>query len=101
MENRSRKHGWPFWFAIVLIVMPVLYVLCFGPACWITMRLKLAGTVINVGYRPIVRSMDRVPRQVRDFALWYSKVGGDEDIVWFCDMAECDWEFRDFARLGP
>ena len=32
-EPRS-KPGWALWTAVVLVGLPILYVLSFGPACW-------------------------------------------------------------------
>jgi hypothetical protein len=74
------------------------YPLSFGPACWLTMRLNLPSEVINFGYHPIVWSFDRVPREIRDFAMWYSEVGGNGEGVWYCDTSESDFSFRGFAR---
>lgn len=33
MDER-KKHGWPFWTTVILL-LAVLYVASFGPACWL------------------------------------------------------------------
>lgn len=82
-----------FWITMALVGLLCGYPLSFGPACWLTMRLNLPSEVINVGYRQIVWSFDRVPREIRDFALWYSEVGGNGEAVWFCDTCVSDFSF--------
>ncbi len=95
-----KKPGVAFLAIVVLVVAPLLYVLSFGPACWVTMRLNLPSEVINVGYHPIVWSFDRVPREIRDFVMWYSEVGdnGDGEAVWYCGTSESDYIFRPCAK---
>src|SRR5262249_41700405 len=64
MSDERRKHGWPFWFAVVLIVVPVLYVASFGPACWLMARLDhpdwLVGLLDTI-YVPITTCMKYLP----------------------------------------
>ena len=88
-DERKNARVWP-WILALLIGLPVLYVASFGPACWMTMRLNLPSEVINVGYRPIVWSFDQMPREIRDFAMWYSEVGGNGKGIWYCDTSESD-----------
>src|SRR5262245_57632048 len=54
MGDGCRKPVWP-WIAAVLIGLPVLYVVSFGPACWITSRLDRGSKLVPVAYRPILR----------------------------------------------
>lgn len=59
-----KKHGWPFWIAVALIALPILYVGSFGPACWIGTRFDasqfpewqdepIQSTIVLV-YRPLL-----------------------------------------------
>jgi hypothetical protein len=36
-EERKKSGAWP-WIVALLIVLPVLYVLSFGPACWLASK---------------------------------------------------------------
>jgi heme/copper-type cytochrome/quinol oxidase subunit 4 len=54
MHDRNRKHGWPFWFAVVFVVLPLLYVASFGPACWISSRTVHGPAIVNVAYQPVM-----------------------------------------------
>lgn len=53
MDDR-KKHGWRFWFAVIAIMLPVLYVGSFGPACWWFCKTSpLHGTAkMTVAYAP-------------------------------------------------
>src|SRR5262245_40226734 len=98
MAPDRKKPSAAFWATVVVVVGLVAYPLSFGPACWLAMRLNSLSEVINIGYRPIVWSFDRVPREIRDFVMWYSEVGGDGEAVWSCDMTESNFSFRGYAR---
>ena len=52
-----KKPGVAFWATVVLVVVLTLYVLSFGPACWITSRMNFGTSAIGVIYRPIVPAM--------------------------------------------
>ena len=68
-------------------LVPVLYVLSFGPACWIADRVDsgFAYSAIAAAYRPIAWVANR-SKQVSVAALWY--VG----------LAEADSGHKDVAR---
>lgn len=60
MEGR-KKHGWPFWFGVMTILLPVLYVASSGPALlisiWISARpgpdLAWPKAAFEVTYAPL------------------------------------------------
>lgn len=52
MSETSRKPAWP-WIVALLIGLPVLYVLSFGPACWASLRTRSGGRLIGTIYYPI------------------------------------------------
>jgi hypothetical protein len=57
MTERKRA-GVEFWIVCavtVLVVLPMLYVASFGPACWLVRRQGLSAGVPTAVYRPLVR----------------------------------------------
>ena len=34
--SERKKPSWPLWLAGIAFLLPVLYVVSFGPACWLT-----------------------------------------------------------------
>ena len=54
MDER-RKHGWPFWFAVGVIAVSVLYVASFGPACWAVTHRRLPKAPTAFVYDPLLR----------------------------------------------
>jgi hypothetical protein len=43
----------PFWATVVVVVLPLFYVLSFGPAFWITHRCKLGVDAFNASFWPL------------------------------------------------
>lgn len=39
------------------VVLPVLYVASFGPACWISSRAQPSGEIASIIYRPLIEAM--------------------------------------------
>lgn len=77
MDTR-RKHGSPFWFAVVLIVMPVLYAGSFGPAAWIASRTSDAtAEAIFAYYLPLGFVGEKV-RPLGYFLEWYGNLFFDD-----------------------
>lgn len=64
MSNRP-KRGWPFWFAVAVIALPMLYVGSFVPACWISSRVQPSGRAVSAIYSPVIRLRLKVPPRVR------------------------------------
>jgi hypothetical protein len=78
MSSRSRPL-WPLLTA-TLIGLPVLYVLSFGPACWIRSRLSgvwAERTFGAVYYRPIGLAIVNGPPFVAKPMRWYCELGMD------------------------
>ena len=56
-----RKPSWPLWFTVAVIGLPVLYVLSFGPACWMVRSGNLSiGSAAEI-YRPLIRVVSLAP----------------------------------------
>ena len=79
MTEERKKSGWP-WIVGLLIVLPVLYVASFGPACWLGQRDVVSVVFVNAVYGPIVWSMRQGPTPVRRFLRSYSGSFGSS---WF------------------
>lgn len=62
MDER-RKHGWPFWFAMVVIAIPFLYVASFGPVRWWLLPHRAA-----LGDEPIIVRYGSAPPEVPPLA---------------------------------
>jgi hypothetical protein len=54
MTSDRKKPGVALWATVVLVVVPLLYVLSFGPACWISSRTGIGASVVGPFYRPIL-----------------------------------------------
>jgi hypothetical protein len=68
MSDERKRFGQ--WIAGLLIVLPVLYVASFGPACWLA-RAGAAGTLtVAKLYRPLVRAA-RSDRGIAPVLRWY------------------------------
>ncbi len=88
MSDDCKKPGWAFW-AMVVLILPLLYALSFGPACWIWSRTAVMYSVYDVAYRPLAWLADRTP-----FAWsalqWYATVGMPEPSVMFLPGGDPD-----------
>jgi hypothetical protein len=52
----TRKHpSVAFWATVVAVCLPLIYVLSFGPACWISSRLDRGAMGVNCVYQPLMR----------------------------------------------
>ena len=54
MRDGRKSSVWP-WIVALLIGLPVLYVLSFGPACWLVARGKIPFAPTAAVYRPTSR----------------------------------------------
>jgi hypothetical protein len=59
MSEERQKAVWP-WIAIA-VLLAVLYVASFGPACWIDERMEIGTGWVSMTYRPIIRRASRSP----------------------------------------
>jgi hypothetical protein len=64
MTDRN-KPGAALWASVVVVVLPLFYVLSFGPAYWITHRCKLGVEAFNASFWPL----GWVAHHDRDFAF--------------------------------
>ncbi len=81
----NRRERWAKWtLAGTVIGVPALYLLSFGPVCWITVRfvdfesLKSFESVeaaLNDFYYPVFLAMDYGPEWVWDVIHWWREFG--------------------------
>ena len=64
------KPRWVLWSAVLLIVLPILYVIGYGPACWLDQH--FAGPLIV--YWPLDWLMIYGPEPISEFLFWYSMI---------------------------
>jgi hypothetical protein len=55
----NRRERWAKRTLAAVIGIPTLYVLSFGPACWISSRLQPSGKFVSAIYLPIIQIMWR------------------------------------------
>lgn len=69
-----KKPGWAFW-ATVGLSLPVLYVLGFGPACWLTDRRFIDSADSGWLYQPILRACVNKPGRLSAALRYYGLIG--------------------------
>jgi hypothetical protein len=72
----NRRERWAKWTLAGVVGVPVLYVVSFGPACWISSRMQPSGKVVSAIYLPIIRVMWRGrPYVVQGALMHYVEFG--------------------------
>ena len=70
-----KKPGWAFWTTVVVVLVPLLYVLSIGPACWWFARYAAFFSYVPVKYAPKpywpVGWIAKRSRPVRKLVGWY------------------------------
>ncbi len=59
LKRRSRR----FWI-VVAVMLPVFYVVSFGPACWISSRAQPSGYIVSIIYRPLIQAWWHLPPSI-------------------------------------
>ena len=81
----NRREKWAKRSLAVLAALPVLYLLSFGPACWISSRMNLREEfglrVLPSLYQPIIAYMEP-QRKFTDVANWYAQLGAAPGRSW-------------------
>jgi len=72
MSADRKKPGWAFWATAAIIVVPVLYVLSFGPACWIASR--TTESYMPAAYRPFEHTI-LGEGLLSNLVRWYVGIG--------------------------
>jgi hypothetical protein len=75
MSEERKRAVWP-WVAALLIGLPVLYVLSYGPACWLIWNVELSQPVLN--FLDALYCPFRWSQTTFDWAYWYGSLFVDE-----------------------
>src|SRR5258708_27441077 len=67
----NRRDRWAKWTLAAVVGLPVLYLLSFGPACWISSRLQPTGEIVSTAYSPIIPVMWQGPLIVQGVLIHY------------------------------
>jgi hypothetical protein len=81
----SRKHpSATFWATVAVVCLPLLYVLCFGPACWLTAQ-PWQNVIQNDGfdmpprwmqiYRPFGIILNKGNSPAKNAVSWWATIG--------------------------
>jgi hypothetical protein len=75
MNGDRNKPGVAFWATVVVVGLPLLYVLSFGPACWLAIRRPSLAAIVGRAYSPLTRLAWLCPGRtgiapLRNYALW-------------------------------
>ncbi|HEY3965895.1 MAG TPA: hypothetical protein VGM05_15150 [Planctomycetaceae bacterium] len=62
----NRHERWAKWALALVIVLPMLYVGSFGPACWLACDRHISQTFVAQAYRPIIRLANASPDPIRN-----------------------------------
>jgi hypothetical protein len=68
-----KKPGVPFWATVIVVVL-LLYVASFGPACWISERTATGAGPVSVVYQPMLWFWMST-KQPGTLVRWYALVG--------------------------
>jgi hypothetical protein len=78
----NRRERWAKWTLPAMVIVPTLYILSFGPACWIASQPKSGFQgeppgfrIISIFYWPIWYASGNGPKALRHSIFWYAKVG--------------------------
>jgi hypothetical protein len=77
MTDTPHKPLWPKIVATV-VLLPVLYVASFGPACWSVSRARFGVGMVDFIYQPMLRVTWQRGR-FRRALQWYVTVGAADD----------------------
>jgi len=73
----NRRERWAKWTLAAVLGLPLLYVLGFGPACWIATRYEPLRGFVNSIYCPAAWAYFKSPDTVGCAIIWYANAGGD------------------------
>jgi hypothetical protein len=68
----TRRPTSAFWITVAVVLLPVLYLLSFGPVCW---KLNHGDNWMLRAYAPLARLASNGPRVISSPVLWYARLG--------------------------
>jgi hypothetical protein len=76
MTFQRKKPGVAFWATVAVVMVLVLYVASFGPACWLAERNVIPESIPRITYRPLATFLVRCcPRRVVQEMAAYGRWG--------------------------
>jgi|SRR6516225_1248412 hypothetical protein len=104
----DRRPSAAFWITILVVASPFLYLLGFGPACWLVNRNVLPARATAAVYCPLVRAANSKVRQVSVPLRWYADLNAPERREWstgrgtgVVDLMEVVLTLYDDEKAGP
>jgi len=74
MSESKKKPGVAFWATVVVVVVPLFYVLSFGPACWLAYRDALSMRWTGIVFHPLVVAAIDGPQPIRRVLAGYAEL---------------------------
>jgi len=71
----NRRERWAKRTLAVMIVLPAMYVLSFGPACWISRRVQPSGEFVSIVYSPVIRVWIGGPHTIQNLISQFVRLG--------------------------
>jgi hypothetical protein len=84
----NRRERWVKWTLVAALVLPVAYVVSFGPACWLSSHAERGEVAVTWVYYPLGRlcaisvEEDYLPRI--EALVWYSQLYAAAEWDWTC-----------------
>jgi hypothetical protein len=88
----NRRERWAKRMLAAIVATPVLYVVSFGPACWISSRLDLGASLVTAVYGPVVKKVP-IPSVIAILTDQYSRLGARSGWRWTCVIGSEDWKW--------
>jgi hypothetical protein len=80
----NRRERWAKWTLAAVVLLPVLYVASFGPACWIASRMNADAILLSAIYSPLVDTYCYTDDELLCGAFeWYSTIGAADGWRWY------------------
>jgi hypothetical protein len=73
--KEPRKTTVASWLPVALLTVLAIYLLSFGPACWMLARTHSGERTLEIIYAPLLAVWDHAPITVRDAIYWYAQLG--------------------------
>jgi hypothetical protein len=91
----NRRERWAKWALAAAVGLPALYILSFGPACWITGQTNHAARYVSPTYKPICLLLSHIPQRITQAVRWYAAVLAPDgwSLSIHDDADDWRWEF--------
>ena len=92
----NRWERWAKWTLAAFVGLSVLYVLSFGPACWISSHTldrgdRIGAQTVNMMYQPILSLAWSGPSIVQGPIIWYARLWSSDRWAIFYVTGSVRW----------